>query len=101
MQQKMFRSQVKELKLKIRSLDIIGSTKKKGMYAVSSPRAIIKIKRRVKMTALLDIKANINVITIKIADVTNLPILEITPMETETFTDYNTQLVGICREVNI
>jgi hypothetical protein len=68
---------------------------------MSSPRAVIKIERKVKVTALLDIRADINIITAKIADVTNLPILEITPMEAKTFTSYNIQLVGICREVNI
>jgi hypothetical protein len=70
-------------------LDIIGSTKKKRMYAVSSPRAVIKMKRRVKVTVLLNIGANINIMTVKIADVANLLILEIIPMETEIFTGYN------------
>jgi hypothetical protein len=56
---------------------------------MSSPRAVVEIEKRVKMTILLNIKADINVITIKIADVTNLPILEIIPIKTETFTGYN------------
>jgi hypothetical protein len=70
-------------------LDIIGSTRKKGMYAIFSPRAIIKIEKRVKMAALLDTKADINVIIIEIADAVNLPILEIIPMKAEIFTGYN------------
>jgi hypothetical protein len=59
------------------------------MYAVSSPRAVIKIKRKVKMAALLDTGADINVIIAKIADAANLLIFEITPIEAETFTGYN------------
>jgi hypothetical protein len=70
-------------------LNIIRSIRKKGIYAVSSPRAVIKIKGKVKVTALLDTEADINVITAKIADAVNLPILEIIPMEIKTFTDYN------------
>jgi uncharacterized protein YuzE len=59
------------------------------MYAMSSPRAVIKIERKVKITTLLDIRANVNIITIEIADAANLFILEITPIETETFTGHN------------
>jgi hypothetical protein len=86
----MFRSQIKELKPKIRSLNIIGSTRKKGIYTVSSPRAVIKVKKKVKVAALLNTEADINVITAKIADTANLPILEIISMETKTFTGHNT-----------
>jgi hypothetical protein len=100
-QQKIFRSQTKELKPKIRSLNIIKSTRKKEMYAMSSPRAVIEMKERVKITALLNTGADINVITAKVADATNLPILEITPIEAETFTGHNAQLIRICREINI
>jgi hypothetical protein len=82
-------------------LDIIGSIKKKGMYAISSPRAVIKVEGRVKVTALLDTKTDVNVITAKIADVINLPVLEIIPIEIKTFTGHNTQLIRICREVNV
>jgi hypothetical protein len=89
MQQKMFRSQAKKLKLKIRFLNIIKSKKKKEIYAMSSPRAVIKVKKKVKVTALLNTKADVNVITAKVADVTNLLILEITPIKAETFTGYN------------
>jgi hypothetical protein len=39
--------------------------------------------------------------TIKIADAANLPILEIIPIKIKTFTGYNTQLIGIYREINI
>jgi hypothetical protein len=59
------------------------------MYAVSSPRAVIKMEKRIKVTALLDTEADINVIIAKIADATNLSILEITPIKAETFTGYN------------
>jgi hypothetical protein len=59
------------------------------MYAMSSPRAVIKIKERVKVITLLNIRADINVIIAKVADAANLLILEITPIETETFTGYN------------
>jgi hypothetical protein len=54
-----------------------------------SPRAVIEIKRRVKVAALLDIGADINVITVKVADAVNLLILEIIPLEAEIFTGYN------------
>jgi hypothetical protein len=70
-------------------LDIIGSTKKKGIYAVSSPRAVMKVKGKVKMAILLDTEADINVMTAEIADVINLFILEIILMEAETFTGHN------------
>jgi hypothetical protein len=53
------------------------------------------------MAALLDIETNVNVIIIKIADVANLSILEIIPIEIKTFTGHNAQLVKICREINI
>jgi hypothetical protein len=82
-------------------LDIIGSIRKKGIYAVSSPRAIIKVEKRVKVAVLLNTEADINVMTTKIADATNLPILEITPIKIETFTGHNAQLVGIYREINV
>jgi hypothetical protein len=77
------------LKLKIRFLDIIGSIKKKGIYAISSPRAVIEMERKVKITALLNIGADVNIMTVKVADAANLPILEITPIEAEIFTGYN------------
>jgi hypothetical protein len=70
-------------------LDIIRSIRKKGMYAVFSPRAVIKIKRKVKMAILLNIGADINVIIVKIADAANLPILEITLIKIKIFTGYN------------
>jgi hypothetical protein len=59
------------------------------MYAVSSPRAVIKMEKRVKVAVLLNIGADINVMIIKIADVTNLSIFEIIPIETKTFTGHN------------
>jgi hypothetical protein len=70
-------------------LDIIGSTRKKEMYAMFSPRAVIKVERRVKVAILLNIKADINVMTAKIADAANLPILEIISIEIEIFTGHN------------
>jgi hypothetical protein len=82
-------------------LDIIGLIKKKGMYVMSSPRAVVKIEGKVNVAVLLDIRADVNVIIAKVADAANLPVLEIIPMEVETFTGYNAQLVGICREINI
>jgi predicted aspartyl protease len=102
-QQKMFRSQAKELlaKPKVRSLDVIGSTRKKGMYAVSSPRAVVEVEGRVKVAALLDTGADVNVMTVEVADAANLPVLEITPLEAETFTGHNAQLLGICRKVDV
>jgi hypothetical protein len=71
-------------------LDIIGSIKKKEMYTMSSPRAVIKMKKRIKVIALLDTGTDINIMIAKIADAINLLILKITSMEAETFTDYNT-----------
>jgi hypothetical protein len=71
------------------------------MYAVSSPRAVIEIKRKIKVAALLDTETNVNVMTAKIADAVNLFILEIISMEVETFTGHNAQLIRICREINI
>jgi hypothetical protein len=68
---------------------------------MSSSRAVIKIEEKVKMAILLNIKTDVNVMTVKIADAANLSILEIIPMKTETFTGHNTQLIRICREVNI
>jgi hypothetical protein len=68
---------------------------------MSSPRAVIKIEKKIKMTALLDTETDVNVITIKVADAANLPILEIISIEAETFTGYNTQLVRIYREIDI
>jgi hypothetical protein len=68
---------------------------------MSSPRAVIKMKGKVKVATLLDTETNVNVITAKIADAANLPILEITPIKVEIFTGHNTQLVGICREIDI
>jgi hypothetical protein len=41
------------------------------------------------MTVLLNTGADINVMTVEIADAANLPILEITPLKAETFTGYN------------
>jgi hypothetical protein len=68
---------------------------------MSSPRAVIKMEGKIKIAALLDIEADINVIIAKIADAANLPVLEIIPIETEIFTGYNAQLVEIYREINI
>jgi hypothetical protein len=59
------------------------------MYAMSLPRAVIKIEKRVKVTVLLNTGADVNVIIIKVADAANLSILEITPMEVKTFTGHN------------
>jgi hypothetical protein len=59
------------------------------MYAISSPRAVIKVKKKIKVIALLDAEADINVIIVKIADAASLLILEIIPLEAETFTGYN------------
>jgi hypothetical protein len=59
------------------------------MYAMSSPRAVIKVKRRTKVAVLLDTGADINVMTVEIVDVTNLFILEITSLKAEIFTGYN------------
>ena len=89
------------MKSKVRSLDIIGSIRKKGIYAVSSPRAVVEMEGRVKMAALLDIEANINVMTAEIADAVNLFILEIIPIKVEIFTGHNIQLIRICREIDI
>jgi hypothetical protein len=68
---------------------------------MSSPRAVIKIEKKIKVTALLNIGADVNVMIAEIADITNLPILEIIPIKVEIFTGYNAQLIGICREINI
>jgi hypothetical protein len=57
---------------------------------MSSPRAVIEIKKKVKVIALLDIGADINVITVEIADAADLLILEIIPIKVKIFTDYNT-----------
>jgi hypothetical protein len=59
------------------------------MYAVSLPRAVIKMKGKIKVTILLDIEADINIMIIKIADVVNLFILEIIQIKIKIFTDYN------------
>jgi hypothetical protein len=71
------------------------------MYAVSSPRTVIEIERKIKVAALLNIGADINIITVKVADAANLSILEITLLKAKIFTGYNTQLLGIYREINI
>jgi hypothetical protein len=71
-------------------LNIIESIRKKGIYVIFSPRAVIEIKKRIKVAALLDIRTDINIMTIEIADVINLPIFEIISLEAETFTGYNT-----------
>jgi hypothetical protein len=70
-------------------LDIIESIKKKGMYIVFSPRAVIKIEGKIKMVTLLDTGANINVIIIEVADIANLFVFEIIPLKVEIFTGYN------------
>jgi hypothetical protein len=75
--------------LKIRFLDIIGSTKKKKIYAMFSPRAVIEMKKKVKMAVLLDIKADVNIMTVKVADVINLFILEIISIKVKIFTGHN------------
>jgi hypothetical protein len=59
------------------------------MYIISSPRAVIKMKGKVKVIILLNIETDINVITTKIADAINLSVLEITSLEAKTFTGYN------------
>jgi hypothetical protein len=82
-------------------LDIIGSTKKKKIYAMFSPRAVIEMEKKIKVAALLDIKADVNVMTVKVADAVNLFILEIIPIKVEIFTGHNAQLIRICREINI
>jgi hypothetical protein len=60
------------------------------MYAIFSPRAVIKVKKRIKIIALLDTKTDINIIIAKIADAANLFILEIISIEIKTFTGHNT-----------
>jgi hypothetical protein len=70
-------------------LNIIRSIRKKEIYIISSPRAVMKVKGKVKVAVLLNIKADVNIITAEIADVINLFILEITPMEVKIFTGYN------------
>jgi hypothetical protein len=77
------------LKPKVRFLDIIGSIKKKGIYAMFSPRAVIKIEGKVKMAILLNIRADVNVIITKVATAVNLFVLEIIPLEIKIFTGYN------------
>jgi hypothetical protein len=47
------------------------------------------MEERVKVTALLNIGADINIMIVKIADAANLPILEITPIKIEIFTGHN------------
>jgi hypothetical protein len=59
------------------------------MYTIFSPRAVIKIKERVKIIALLDTEADVNIMTIKVADAANLFILEIIPIEIKIFTGHN------------
>jgi hypothetical protein len=71
------------------------------MYIIFSPRAVIKIEKRVKIIVLLNTGADINVITVKIADTTNLSILEIIPLKAKIFTGHNAQLLKIYREINI
>jgi hypothetical protein len=68
---------------------------------VFSPRAVIKIERKVKVAALLNTGTDVNIIIAKVADIANLSILEITPIEAETFTGYNAQLIRIYREIDI
>jgi hypothetical protein len=85
----------------MRFLNVIGSIKKKGIYAMFSPKAVIKIKGKVKVITLLNIRADVNIIIIKVADAANLFILEIIPLETKIFTGYNAQLLGICRKINV
>jgi hypothetical protein len=53
------------------------------------------------MAVLLNTKADINIIIIKVADVTNLFILEIIPIKVKIFTGHNAQLIGIYREINV
>jgi hypothetical protein len=53
------------------------------------------------VAALLNIRADINIMIIEIADAANLPILEIIPLKIKTFTGYNAQLLGIYREINV
>jgi hypothetical protein len=60
------------------------------MYAIFSPRAVVKIKGRIKVTTLLDIKTDINIMTAEIANAINLLILEIIPIKAKIFTGYNT-----------
>jgi hypothetical protein len=70
-------------------LNIIGSIKKKGIYAISSPRAVIKIEGKIKIAVLLDTGADINIMIVKVADVVNLFIFKITSIKVKIFTDYN------------
>jgi hypothetical protein len=56
---------------------------------VSSPRAVIKMERKVKVTILLNIGTDINVMIAEVADAVNLFILEIISLEAEIFTGYN------------
>jgi predicted aspartyl protease len=71
------------------------------MYPMSSPRAVVEVEGRVKVAALLDTGADVNVMTAEVADAANLPVLEITPLEAETFTGHSAQLLGICRKVDV
>jgi hypothetical protein len=59
------------------------------MYAMSLPRAVIKVEGRIKVIALLNTKADINVIIVEVADAVNLSILEIISIEVKIFTGYN------------
>jgi hypothetical protein len=59
------------------------------------------MEKKVKVIVLLDIRADVNIIIAKVADIINLFILEIIPIEIKIFTGHNAQLIGIYREVNI
>ena len=71
------------------------------MYIIFSPRAVIKIEERVKVAALLNIRADVNVMIAEVADAANLFILEIISLKIKIFTGHLTQLLGIYRKINI
>jgi hypothetical protein len=82
-------------------LDIIESIRKKGIYIMFSPQAVIKIERKIKIVVLLNTRADINVIIAEVADAINLFILEITSLKVEIFTGHNAQLLKIYREIDV
>ena len=71
------------------------------MYAISSSRAVMKVEKKVKVTILLDTGADVNIITVKVADAVNLSILEIISLKVEIFTGYPAQLLRIYCKINI
>jgi hypothetical protein len=71
------------------------------MYAVSSPRAVVKMEKKIKIIILLNTGTDVNVIIVKVADIANLLILEIILIKIKTFTGHNAQLIKIYREINV